>query len=143
MNVLFPLFSLSLVYTVYVCCCECISNSDCFLFVCFGFLPSNTVNSNMLVQVAAVQLLLCCFALLPSFAIQYIVVILLINNNQIVPNFISTNCGNAPGYYWLRRNFHYISRVDAALAEAWRRTDAGVLHLARSGWPDRTPAYAG
>lgn len=102
----------------------------------------------MLVQVAAVQTitlllfaaLLCFFV---SFAIQYIVVILLINNNQIVPNFISTNCGNAPGYYWLRRNFHYISRVDAALAEAWRRTDAGVLHLARSGWPDRTPAYAG
>lgn len=69
--------------------------------------------------------------------------ILLINNNQIVLNFISINCGNVPGYYWPRRNFHYISRGDAAPAGASRRTDAAGLHL---GWfclPDRTPACVG
>lgn len=59
----------------------------------------------------------------------FVCVILLINNNQIVLNFISINCENAPGYYWPRRNFHYISRADAAPAGALRRMDAAGLHL--------------
>lgn len=58
----------------------------------------------------------------------FVCVILLINNNQIVLNFISINCENALGYYWPRRNFHYIFRADAAPAAALQRTDAAGLH---------------
>lgn len=70
-----------------------------------------------------------CMSLCVWFCFFFVCAILLINNNQIVLNFISINCGNAPGYYWPRRNFHYISRADAAPAGALRRTDAAGLHL--------------